>query len=86
MNDARDPATKPLARASCARVIKEIEAQKRAMRMIPTPKPADTVALEEQRRKARQRELEMLGPTEEPRSRHTTRRAPVRDAGIPTSR
>ena len=41
MADVQSDETTPTARAACARVVKEIEAQKRAMRMKPMPKPID---------------------------------------------
>jgi hypothetical protein len=44
MVDVLNPDTKPGARASCARVVMLIEQQKRAMRMLPTPKPAEVPA------------------------------------------
>ena len=55
MDEMRSSAGKPVARAVVARAIKELEAQKREMRMLPKPKPVDVSpeALAKRLRKSR---------------------------------
>jgi hypothetical protein len=50
MDDARKPDTTPMARAAVARVIKEIEQQKRDMRMIPKVKAVEATKVPGNRR------------------------------------